>query len=155
MSKKNSLAKRKKHHAYLLQLEQDKLKEAAKRQVIRERVALRKTTGKKPKVEAVKAVLSNEMKKKKLLAKQLKSMTLGGNKEKKSGIHRKLSASSSDEEMQDTPAAEQKNTIEGDMDVDMNGGKLAKQTKGISKGRNRRATMVEWKKSQKRVKKSA
>lgn len=142
MSKKNSLAKRLKHHEYQIRIEKEREELAKKRQAKRQNSFLKKE--KKPKVEPV---ISAEAKKaktaKKALAKQLKSLAIGEGKKKEGIHHRKMSDDSSD-----SSAGEEA------MDIDQVG--VAKVSKGIKKQRPMmsRATFTEMKKVQKRLAKS-
>ena len=136
MSKKNSLAKRRKQHQYQIRLEKHMEQEAQKRVEKREAKGEYKKLEKRAKVEPVQG--SKVKKQKMALAKQLKSMSIGNTK--KEGIHRKLSQSSGDESG-------------SDMEVDQVGGQklnLGESSKGIKKNfstpKISRATFLEMKK---------
>ena len=147
MSKKNSLAKRRKQHQYQITLEKETEAEAQKRQVKRENseVEQRKRLAKQAKRPKVEPVVSSDVKKAKkqkmALAKQLKGMSIG---DKKSGIHNRKMSSSSESEGEEQ------------MDIDQIGGTTATQSKGIKKSKPvmSRATYLELKKMQKRLVKS-
>ncbi|CDW76859.1 UNKNOWN [Stylonychia lemnae] len=153
MAKKNSRKNAQKRHKFIIRQEQEREQEAVKRQQKREEKDKRERgmIQKKPKVPAV---MSSEAKKKKLLAKQLKSLSLG-DKNKKSGIHRKDSSDSDDSDA--GHSMNQNNSMQqaGGMDVDMMGGKNV-VSKGIKK-KNKlmsRAYYMELKKAAKRLAKS-
>ena len=151
MSKKNSLAKRRKHHEYQIRMEKESEELAKQRAVKRheKEAEQRKVIQKKQRVEPVLSAEAKKAKKeKKKLAKQLKSLNIAN--DKKAGIHNR--------KMSDVDSSDSESEGEEGIDVDQVGGadvaKVSKSIKKKHKPTMTRAHYIEMKKAQKRLQKS-
>ena len=128
MSKKNSKPKWRKYQDFLIRTEKRQQEQEAKNALKRvaknpSEVNYEKKRQEKSKRPKVPAVVSSDIKRKKLLAKQLKGLSLGSKQDKKKKVADSDSSDSDDEE---------RDQVVG-MDIDMGTGQGSSLSKGIQK----------------------